>query len=78
MADGRKNGRWAFDLRDAIVKIMIGSDLKEYSRANQSTIINQKLREVYGVDTWMKITNKAAEIDCSSDHKMVDDDDDAR
>ena len=78
LADGRKNGRWAFDLRDAIIKIMIESDLKEYSKANQSTIINQKLREVYGVDRWMKITNKAAEIDCSSDHKMVDDDDDAR
>ena len=78
LADGRKNGRWAFDLRDAIVKIMIRSDLKEYSKANQSTIINQKLREVYGIDTWMKITNKAAEIDCSSDHRMIDDDDDAR
>ena len=77
LATDKKNGYWAAGVLYAIVKTMLSSDLKEYSKENQRIIAIEKLSEIYTHDELMKILDKGTEID-SGEHTCEIVEDDAR
>ena len=63
LATDEKNGHWAASVLYSMVKTMLSSDLKEYSKENQRKIIVEKLLKVYDYDRLMEILNEAEKID---------------
>ena len=63
MANEKREGRWATSVIACVVKTMLSSDLKEYSKANQRKIIQQKLTEIYSADELVDILSMASDID---------------
>lgn len=75
IATDEKNGHWAASVIYGIVKTMLSSDLKEYSKENQRKIVIEKLSQIYSFDEIMKILDKGTEID-SGDYicEIIDED----
>lgn len=63
LANKKREGRWAKSVLSSLVKTMLSSDLKEYSKENQKAIIFSKLNEVYGSEQLKEILDIATEID---------------
>ncbi len=59
----KKAGSWATSVIYSVVKTMMSSDLKEYSRENQRRIIVEKLIKVYGHEKLSEILDLAGRID---------------
>jgi len=63
IANEKREGNWAKSVISSIVKTMISSDLKEYSRENQKIIIMKKLSEIYTPQEMKEILEMATQID---------------
>lgn len=63
LATDEKGGRWGASVIYAIVKTMLSSDLKEYSKENQRRIIIEKLNHIYTEEEIREILKKCEEID---------------
>lgn len=63
MANEKRNGYWAREVINSLMKTMLSSDLKEYKKENQNLIILQKLKDVYKKEEIMDILQMAERID---------------
>lgn len=63
VATEQRNGNWASNVIYGIVKSMLSSELKEYSKENQRKIVLQKLNEVYSNEEILEILDLASQID---------------
>ena len=69
----KKAGSWATSVIYSVVKTMMSSDLKEYSRENQRKIIIDKLIKVYGHEKLSEILDLAGRIDDGEfDYEITD------
>jgi len=63
IANEKREGRWATSVIACVAKTMLSSDLREYSKANQRRIIQQKLSEIYTTQELITILSMASDID---------------
>lgn len=59
----KRNGHWAASVIYSIVKTMLSSDLKEYSKENQRKIVIEQLNRIYNNDEILAILEKGNKID---------------
>lgn len=63
MANEKRDGYWAREVINSLMKTMLSSDLKEYKKENQNLIILQKLKDVYTKEEIINILKMAERID---------------
>ena len=70
-----KNGSWAKNVKEAVAKTMLGSDLSEYTETQSKMIINQKLKSFYTKDELKEIDKLGEEIDFGiyNENRIVED-----
>ncbi len=78
MATDKKNGHWAASVIYGIAKTMLSSDFKEYSKDNQREILIEKLSGIYSYEKFMKILDKAIEIDSGEHNREIVESNDER
>lgn len=78
LATEEKNGYWAAGVLYGIVKTMLSSDLKEYSKDNQRRIVFEQLCQMYSKEEIDKILDFGKEIDIGEYTYEIEEPEDTR